>query len=317
MQLTLHAYRRVQVFICFFAALSLALTLLTGCGGCGSGSGPAPASNTKPAIISETDKVETPVESAPTQPETPSDAPTTPTVSSPQTPDSSASASAPATGSAAAPGDVSGVIMFEGEPQKRTVVDMKADPKCAAIHGDKKVGTEQVIVSKTGQMANVFVYVKKGLEGRKFNPPAAPATLDQHGCMYVPHVQGIMVKQKLNIVNSDATVHNVHALALENPEFNISQPNQGTREVVFQKAEIGLKFKCDVHPWMNSWVHVLEHPHFAVSGKDGVYVIRGLAPGKYTIEAWHEVYGSQQKEIEVGSAPINDAGFIFSAPQKK
>ncbi len=217
----------------------------------------------------------------------------------------------------ASPRKVSGTVRFEGEAPKRIVIKMDNDPKCKAMHGDEKVGTEAAIVSADGKVANAFVYVKSGLEGKKFDPPEEPATIDQRGCIYIPHVQGIFVGQKFNIVSSDPTLHNIHGLAKINPEFNHGQPAPGTIEKVFHKPEIGLKIKCDVHPWMNAWVHVMEHPFFAVSAKDGTYGISNLPPGNYTLAAWHERFGELEKKISVGNDAATDADFTFSEPKKK
>jgi hypothetical protein len=213
---------------------------------------------------------------------------------------------------ASAGADVTGVVKLDGEAPKRSVIKMDADANCVKIHGDKKVGTEDVIVSKDGQVKDVFVYVSKGLEGKKFDPPAEAATIDQRGCMYIPHVQGIMVKQTLNIVNSDATLHNIHALAKENPEFNFGQPQPGTREKVFQKVETPIHFKCDVHPWMSAFVFVLDHPHFAVSERDGGFTIKGLPDGDYTLTAWHEKFGTLEQAIKVAGGSAT-AEFTFKA----
>ncbi|MBI1784653.1 hypothetical protein HYR69_05865 [Candidatus Sumerlaeota bacterium] len=218
---------------------------------------------------------------------------------------------------AGGPGDVAGWVKFSGERPSRKVIPMDADSKCVAIHKGAKVGTEDAIVSKSGMVANVFVYVKHGLEGKKFEPPSAPASMDQTGCMYVPHVQGVIVEQKFNVVNSDPTLHNIHCLGEKNPQFNLSQPSPGTQEKVFHRPEIGMKFKCDVHPWMNAYVHVMEHPYFAVTGANWVFQIKGLPPGDYTIEAWHEKFGTIEKTITVGSAAISDANFTFEPPKKR
>ncbi len=213
-------------------------------------------------------------------------------------------------------GNVSGVCKFEGEAPKRTVIKMDANPDCMKIHGDHKVGTENAIVSKEGQVQNVFVYVKTGLEGKKFDPPAEPAMIDQKGCMYTPHVQGIMVEQKFNIVSSDPTLHNIHALAKVNPEFNVSQPTPGTRDKVFHKAEMPIKFKCDVHAWMGAYVFVMDNPFFSTSAKDGSFTIKGLPDGEYTLAAWHEEFGTQEAKIKVAGGDVANTNFTFKAAAK-
>lgn len=217
---------------------------------------------------------------------------------------------------AARAGNVSGAVSFTGEAPKRTVVKMDADPKCAAIHGDKKVGSEDAIVSKDGKVANVFVYLKEGVKG-KFTPPTTPGEIDQNGCMYSPHVQGVMVDQPFNIKNSDPTLHNIHCLAKVNPEFNFGQPQPGTKDKVFRKAEAPVKFKCDVHPWMSAYVFVMEHPFFGVSGKDGGFTIKDVPDGEYTLAAWHEKFGEQTAKIKVAGGELKDQNITFSAAEKK
>ena len=66
-------------------------------------------------------------------------------------------------------------------------------------------------------------------------------------------------------------------------------------------AENFLKFKCDVHPWMFAWVTVVDHPYYAVTGKDGVFTIKDVPPGKYKIVALHRkaALAGVEKEIEV------------------
>ena len=134
----------------------------------------------------------------------------------------------------------------------------------------------------------------------------------QKGCHYVPHVQGVQVGQPLQIVNSDSTLHNVHGMPKQSKEFNLGMPIQGMKlDRKFDKPEVMVKFKCDVHPWMNAYVGVLDHPFFAVSGADGQYEIKDLPAGTYTVEAWHEKFGVQTQEITVTDAAAGSADFSF------
>ncbi len=59
--------------------------------------------------------------------------------------------------------------------------------------------------------------------------------------------------------------------------------------------------KCNVHPWMRAYIGVVSHPFFAVTGDDGTFTIKGLPPGTYTIEVWHEKYGKQEQPVTVGA----------------
>ncbi|HET9228790.1 MAG TPA: carboxypeptidase regulatory-like domain-containing protein [Thermoanaerobaculia bacterium] len=218
--------------------------------------------------------------------------------------------SAPAVDTANA-GGVKGVINYAG-PDSDTAVAMNADPICASLHTTPvDTGKYQV---KDGKLGNVFVYVKTGLEGKSFPTPTEAKVLDQQGCTYHPHVMGIQVGQPLEIKNSDETLHNVHATPASNQEFNQAQPAiQGVPPIkkTFDKAEVMMPFKCDVHPWMSSYIGVLDHPYYAVSGDDGSFAIDKLPPGTYTLEAWHEELGTATQQVTVAANQTVDVNFDF------
>ena len=141
--------------------------------------------------------------------------------------------------------------------------------------------------------------------------------IDQKGCIYSPHVVGIMAGQQLDILNNDGTLHNIHALPKVNKEFNKAQPRSKKKlSVKFEKPEAPFKIKCDVHPWMGAYIGVFDHPCFSVSGDDGTYIISDLKPGEYVIEAWHEKLGSQTANVTVSDSAAHQ-DFTFKKPSKK
>ena len=208
-------------------------------------------------------------------------------------------------------GNVTGSIMFEGDAPAAETIRMNSDPVCLKQATDTE--TEYYVVGDGGGLGNVFVYVKSGLSG-SFTPASDTIILDQQGCRYTPHVFGIQVGQTLQVVNSDPTLHNIHATPANNAEFNTGQPIQGmTFDREFDNVEIMVPFKCDVHGWMNAYVGVLDHPFFAVSGGDGAFDISGLPPGTYEIEAWHEELGTQTQSVTVAEGGTAEVSFTFAA----
>ena len=215
-----------------------------------------------------------------------------------------------------ATGTISGVISFEGTPPAPKKIDTAADPVCG--QKNPNLMTDDTVV-KDGKLANVFVYVKEGTVegGKKFadytwDVPTAPLKLDQNGCHYVPHVMGVMVNQKIQITNSDATQHNIHWTPKNNPEWNQSQPHGAPPiEKTFGRSEILVPVKCNQHPWMRSYIGVLKHPLFDVSKDTGAYEIKGVPPGKYTVVAWREG-GAAEKTMEVTVTGSGTAKADFS-----
>jgi hypothetical protein len=211
-------------------------------------------------------------------------------------------------------GDVKGVAMLNGVAPKNELIKMNADPVCVKQNTTPQ-SQETYMVSADGKsLGNVFVYVKDGLGNYVFDTPTEPAKIDQKDCRYHPHVFGMRVNQPLEILNSDPTLHNIHAMPKGNSEFNNGQPIQGMKMThTFDKPEIMVPFKCDVHGWMNAYVGVLNHPYFAVTDKDGKFELKGLPPGTYTIEAWHEKLGAQTASVTLGAKETKDVTFTFNA----
>jgi plastocyanin len=207
-------------------------------------------------------------------------------------------------------GTVSGKITYAGTAPKPRPIRMSSDPLC--MKEGAGATSEVLLVGPGNGLQNSFVYVKDGLGAQSFPAPKTPVVIDQKGCRYLPHVVGIQVGQPLEILNSDPTLHNVHAIPKQNKEFNFGQPNKGMKTArVFDKPEIMVPFRCDVHGWMNAYAGVVAHPFFAVSAADGSFTIKGLPPGAYTIEAWHERLGTQTMKVTVDAKAGATANFTF------
>jgi plastocyanin len=206
---------------------------------------------------------------------------------------------------------ISGVVKFAGEQPRVRPINMGADEDCKALH-DGPVMPDSMVVNDNSTLKYVFVWVKKGLEGKAFETPKTPGHLDQIGCIYRPHVLGVMVGQTLHVTNSDPTLHNVHPLPRVNLEWNKSQAaGAGPIVETFSKPELMIPVKCNIHPWMRSYISVVEHPFFAVTGDDGEFTIEGLPPGNYTLEAVHERLGNQEIEVTAGESETKTVEFQF------
>ncbi|MBI3602569.1 MAG: hypothetical protein HY209_06745 [Candidatus Omnitrophica bacterium] len=213
-------------------------------------------------------------------------------------------------------GSVTGTIKFDGKAPNFKVINMDADPICSAAHKDP-VYPQTLLLGDGNTMGNVFVYVKSGLSKTDYSAPAEALVIDQKGCNYFPHVIGVMVGQKVKILNPDGTLHNVHVLSKVNQEFNMAMPKFRTEvEKSFDKAEFMFPVKCDVHPWMNAWMSVMPHPFFTVTKVDGKFEIKDLPTGTYEIEAWHEKLGTKTATVTITDGGTQTTDFTFSAPNK-
>lgn len=218
--------------------------------------------------------------------------------------------------SAGGAADITGKVTLKGTPPPEK--ELPLDPQCGKLHTTKPK-TRFYVVGSGGELADVFVYLKTGLEGKTFDPPAEAVIVDQIGCEYIPYVFGVMTKQKVLVKNSDPLLHNVHTTPAKdsgNKERNLAQPAGGKDlEFVFDYPEIFLRFKCDVHPWMFSYAGVVPHPFHATTGKDGAFTIKNVPPGNYTLVAVHRKAAPKgiERQIEVKDGAVT-VDFTMEVP---
>jgi len=211
---------------------------------------------------------------------------------------------------------VSGTVIYDGEKPKLRPIKMDADPICLTHHKDE-VFPQTIELGENNEISNIFVRVKSGLPKTDYPTPAEEIVITQKGCMYSPHVVGVMVNQTVKIMNPDGTLHNVHALPKKNAEFNLAMPKFRTEVTkTFDKPEFMFPIKCDVHPWMGAWISVMTHPYFDVTEIDGKYTIDNLPAGEYELEAWQEKLGTQSATVTLAEDETKEINFTFSRPTK-
>jgi plastocyanin len=200
--------------------------------------------------------------------------------------------------------DITGVITFKGTPPaEKEIVPLENDPTCGALHTDKPM-THFYAVGPNGELADVVVSLN--LTGKSTGASAAPAVLDQKGCLYVPTILAVQTGQKIIVKNSDPCIHNVHTVSKNgnDPHNDAQMPGAPDLTYTFDKPEDFLKFQCDVHPWMFAWVTIEDSPYFALSDKDGKFTIKNVPPGKYTITAVHRKLGAETLDVEVKDSNV-------------
>ena len=204
-------------------------------------------------------------------------------------------------------GSVKGTILFEGEPPIQETLKRDSDPKCS------KNKTDEAIVVNKGKLRDVVVRIKNGTAG-KHTAPSTPVVLDQRDCMYTPRVVGLVAGQKLKVKNGDNTFHNVWGQVSGKDVFNKPQGPKAadlTLDATAKPDDV-VELKCGVHGWMHAYVAVHDHPFFAVTGSDGVFHIKNLPQGTYTLEAWHPTLGMKSMKIEIGKGKRADVTARFS-----
>jgi len=212
-------------------------------------------------------------------------------------------------------GTIKGHIQLMGKLPGNPIIRMGMDPMCSRMNAGKRVIQEYVVATIDGSLANVFVR----LQGNFPQTPVSsePVVIDQHGCVYAPRVVGVRVGQTVQIKNSDALLHNVDGLSGKTNGFNIAQPRAGlVYEFKPKNEEVMMHLKCDVHNWMNAYIGIVTNPYFGVTNTMGTFQIDKVPPGTYTIQAWHERFGSVNKTVTVKAGAVTTVDFSYTSTEK-
>lgn len=217
--------------------------------------------------------------------------------------------------SAAAQGQITGTIKLDGQAPHQKPIDMSKDPSCAQTHTGAPATAESVVVGPNGGLANVVVYISQGLSGNE-SVASQPVKMEQKGCQYFPHVLAMNVGQHLTVLNDDKTAHNIHPEPKPgggNIPWNKSQMEGSPAvDAVWSTPEVAIPVKCNIHPWMRAYIAVVKGP-FGVSNESGSFKLDGLAPGNYTLTAWHETYGTQTQTVTIAAGKPASVDFTFKA----
>ncbi|HKN53294.1 MAG TPA: carboxypeptidase regulatory-like domain-containing protein [Amycolatopsis sp.] len=212
----------------------------------------------------------------------------------------------------AADSSIEGTVDFSGKAPTPAKLHREADPYCA-----KTPMTDPSVLVKNGKLENVWVHVTKGATGAAKVDTSKTAEMDQKNCMYTPRMTTAVVGQKITAKNGDPVLHNVHTYMGSATVFNKGMPNEKTPPIEYTAKEEGMmRWKCDVHPWMRGYIGISKNGLQAVSGSDGTFKIDNVPPGKYTLEAWHEKYGTKTQEVTVEAGKPAKVTFKYDGTEK-
>jgi hypothetical protein len=207
-------------------------------------------------------------------------------------------------------GVITGKVIYTGTPAKPEAINMSKEPECVKLNPKPRV-TEEIVTGPGNTLQNVVVFISVGASDIS-STPIAPVTFDQQNCRYTTHVLAFRAGQEVKIFNSDTVSHNIHPIPSINREWNkIQLPGTPPFAYAYANQEF-IPVKCNLHPWMRAYFVVLNTSHFAVTGEDGRFTLPDLPPGRYTVTAWHEIYGTRSQEITVVDGQQQSVDFVFN-----
>jgi len=209
-------------------------------------------------------------------------------------------------------GTIAGTVRFDGAVPAMAEVRFGGFGECAAQHSGTVYAGDVLV--KDGLVENAFVWLKDGLGDRVFAVPEAPVEVDQVGCLYEPRIAGAQVGQTVRFVNGDQLLHNVRGTPKASAQWNVSLSRRGaSRDIVVERPEVMVSVRCDLHPWMQSWLGVVDHPYFALTAADGTFTLRDVPPGDYAVAVWHERLGVAETRVSLAAKGSATADFTLVA----
>jgi len=214
----------------------------------------------------------------------------------------------------AAPKDAAviiGRVFYQGTLPKPKPINFGPDKVCADLNRDKSALYETLVVNPDSTVKWALVSIRGNVPG-KYPVPDKPLLMDQVNCIFVPHVAAMMAGQEIEYRNSDPVSHNVRSNARRNTSFNSIFASKMSMKSKLELPEQAIQLKCDIHYWMSAYVHVLQHPFFAVTGEDGSFIISGVPPGTYTLFSWHETLKAPNQSITLNAGEVKEVDFTMS-----
>ena len=197
-------------------------------------------------------------------------------------------------------GTIKGRVIFLGSPPApRKVIPTKDREVCGS--GVREV--DQILLGPDNAVQEAVVYLKGVARGKAWPKPAARPAIDNLKCDFKPHVQ-VIAPGDFEIVNSDPVLHNTHGFYGRITAFNVALPNQGQRIKKPLRRPGLVRVECDAHGWMLGWVYVADNPYYAVTAKDGGFVINDVPPGSYTLVGWQEYAGEVELPVTVTAKEV-------------
>lgn len=213
-------------------------------------------------------------------------------------------------------GAIEGTVVWEGEVPSLELRVNTDQQVCEHVEGT--VQSPRLSVGESGGVADAVVFLRGIEQGKPLEALDAEAVLDQEGCLYKPFVQVMPEKETLTLINSDPVNHNVHAKQEGHRDpFNYAMPNsewpekQTIEKRLYRPGVVAVN--CDVHMWMSAYIHVVEHPYYAVTDETGEFRLEDVPPGEYELVMWHPGWEAELSRNAQGQL----AGYEYGPPVEK
>src|SRR4029453_15308739 len=167
---------------------------------------------------------------------------------------------------AAFAGSIIGEVKFTDDPPIMPTVKVSKDQDYCG----ETLPNETYLIGSDGALQNVVVFIEASPAGAG-GDPQKDNILNNTGCRYSPRILALQKGERLRVKNNAPNPHIPHSYHKNKTFFNLSLPFKGTTiDATPRIRQAGvLKVVCDTHAWMLAYIHVFDHPFFAVPNDGG------------------------------------------------
>jgi plastocyanin len=159
------------------------------------------------------------------------------------------------------------------------------------------------------ERSHVAVYLEGGPNSNASG--VLNASIEQRDRRFVPDLVVIPAGSVVTFPNFDPIFHNVFSLS-KAKSFDLGNyPKGQTRLVAFPSPGVVAVY-CHLHSNMAATIVVTPSRWATQADKNGIFTLKDVPPGTYTVIAWHKTAGTFRKTVTVGNA--NDAEVTFTLP---
>jgi hypothetical protein len=191
-------------------------------------------------------------------------------------------------------GTLRGRFTYDGTSPPPGKLNVTKDTEVCGHGGG--ITDNSLVVGPDKGIANIVVYARAKRVHESAQPlpednDARPLLFDQKECMFLTHVMGCQVNQKIDVKNSDPVGHNTKIDPQKGVPFNQTLAADGAPLSYDFSTEEALpaQVSCSIHPWMRAYILPRADKYFAVTTSDGTFEIPNLPAGEdVELQVWHE-----------------------------
>ena len=214
-------------------------------------------------------------------------------------------------------GTIEGVVTLSGDPPEPKGFNLITFPDpvyCGRISNGRgwRLLYDFVVDSRRG-LKDAIVLLEGVESGKSFD--VSVPLIEARDCKFEPFMTIVRNGHAVEVINMDPVMHDIQGyetspeagnrVLFNTPLIMNHQHRRGDLHamhnhapgkslvgpVYLNKGRRTFYMQCGFHAYMESWAMAVNNPYYAVTDREGKFVIDGIPPGTYQLVVWHPQTG--------------------------